>query len=147
MNEPLIDSLKRHEGLRLKPYTCPAGKLTIAYGRNLDDVGVSKEEAHMLLYNDLAAATESADRLIKDGPIAPQAFEVLVHLIFWIGASKVANGFPSFLKAMRGRRYTDAANELLYKNPPALTPSKLFKDVPGRTMELVNILLKLEEEA
>jgi GH24 family phage-related lysozyme (muramidase) len=26
----------RHEGLRLKPYLCPAGKLTIGIGRNPD---------------------------------------------------------------------------------------------------------------
>ena len=30
------EQLVRHEGLRLKPYRCTAGKLTIGIGRNLD---------------------------------------------------------------------------------------------------------------
>jgi lysozyme len=51
-----IDLLKKHEGLRLKPYRCSADKLTIGYGRNLDDVGISEEEAEMLLLNDLLTA-------------------------------------------------------------------------------------------
>jgi len=42
MTETLMNRIKaqlvRHEGLRLKPYRCTAGKLTIGYGRNLDFV-------------------------------------------------------------------------------------------------------------
>jgi len=49
----LIDMLVRHEGLRLKPYTDTVGKLTIGYGRNLDDVGISRLEAGYLLLNDI----------------------------------------------------------------------------------------------
>lgn len=33
--ERIKEQLVRHEGLKLKPYRCPAGKLTIAIGRNL----------------------------------------------------------------------------------------------------------------
>ncbi len=39
MTEALMNRIKaqlvRHEGLRLKPYRCTAGKLTIGIGRNL----------------------------------------------------------------------------------------------------------------
>ena len=34
--ERIKEQLVRHEGLRLKPYRCTAGKLTIGIGRNLD---------------------------------------------------------------------------------------------------------------
>jgi len=34
--ERIKEQLVRHEGLRLKAYRCPAGKLTIGIGRNLD---------------------------------------------------------------------------------------------------------------
>ena len=34
------EQLVRHEGLRLKPYRSTAGKLTIGFGRNLDDRGL-----------------------------------------------------------------------------------------------------------
>lgn len=49
----LIQLLKRHEGragrlvggaFRHFPYDCPAGKRTIGYGRNLEDVGISEVE-------------------------------------------------------------------------------------------------------
>ncbi|WP_041279255.1 glycoside hydrolase family protein [Desulfobacula toluolica] len=33
-HEKLTEQLTKHEGLRLKPYHCPAGKLTIGIGRN-----------------------------------------------------------------------------------------------------------------
>jgi len=45
--------LKKHEGLRLKPYRCTAGKLTIGYGRNLEAVGIREDEATSMLINDI----------------------------------------------------------------------------------------------
>lgn len=45
----LHDMLIRHEGLRLKPYHDTVRKLTIGIGRNLDDVGITHEEALILL--------------------------------------------------------------------------------------------------
>jgi lysozyme len=54
MNRTLLKTqLVRHEGLRLKPYRCTAGKLTIGVGRNLDDKGISPKEAMLLLDNDI----------------------------------------------------------------------------------------------
>ena len=44
-----VDLIKKHEGLRLFPYKCSVGKLTIGYGRNIEDTGISKEEAETLL--------------------------------------------------------------------------------------------------
>ncbi len=42
--ERMKEQLVRHEGLRLKPYRCPAGKLTIGIGRNLDLVSTQMTE-------------------------------------------------------------------------------------------------------
>jgi lysozyme len=57
MTETLMNRIKaqlvRYEGLRLKPYRCTAGKLTIGIGRNLDDCGISQTEAYVLLENDI----------------------------------------------------------------------------------------------
>ena len=41
------------EGLRLKAYECTAGKVTIGVGRNLDDKGISREEAMLMLNSDI----------------------------------------------------------------------------------------------
>src|SRR5690348_5514883 len=52
----LEEQLLRDEGLLLKPYKDSVGKLTIGIGRNLDDVGISREEALTLLQNDIDRA-------------------------------------------------------------------------------------------
>ena len=49
----LVDMLKKHEGVRLFPYRDTVGKLTIGIGRNLDDSGISMDEAELLLTNDI----------------------------------------------------------------------------------------------
>jgi len=50
--------LQSDEGLRLKPYHCTAGKLTIGYGRNLEDRGITEAEAEYLLENDVSEIYE-----------------------------------------------------------------------------------------
>ena len=49
------DDARKHEGLRLYPYNCSEGKLTLGIGRNLDDRGITEEEALYLLNNDIEA--------------------------------------------------------------------------------------------
>jgi lysozyme len=49
----MIAQLRLHEGERLKPYRCTAGKLTIGVGRNLDDRGITSDESAYLLRNDI----------------------------------------------------------------------------------------------
>lgn len=51
--QKMIQQLRRHEGERLKPYRCTAGKLTIGVGRNLEDRGITAEESAYLLNNDI----------------------------------------------------------------------------------------------
>ena len=43
------DQLIDHEGLELKPYHCTADKLTIGVGRNIQDRGITEDEARYLL--------------------------------------------------------------------------------------------------
>jgi len=47
-----IEQLKHDEGIRLFPYQCSADKLTIGYGRNLEDNGISEHEAEQMLLTD-----------------------------------------------------------------------------------------------
>jgi lysozyme len=51
--QKLTRQLRLHEGERLKPYRCTAGKLTIGVGRNLEDRGITAEESAYLLNNDI----------------------------------------------------------------------------------------------
>lgn len=48
-----LSLVQKHEGLRLKPYRCPAGKLTIGWGLNLEDRGLTRAEADYLLQSQL----------------------------------------------------------------------------------------------
>lgn len=56
----MLDHLKmqllRDEGLKLHPYQDTEGKLTIGVGRNLNDAGITEQEAYFLLDNDMATA-------------------------------------------------------------------------------------------
>ena len=52
--------------LRLKPYRCTAGKLTIVIGRNLDDCGISQSEDYVMLINDIMNCEKQLQSKIPD---------------------------------------------------------------------------------
>ena len=108
----LVAELTRDEGLRLKPYLDTVGKLTIGYGRNLNDVGISEDEAQYLLRNDILAAERFLDanlpwwrRLDEDRQrvLCNMAFNLGPHLLeFHQTLYYVANG-----------DYESAANQMM----------------------------------
>lgn len=55
--------LERDEGLRLKPYRCSQGFLTIGVGRNLDSNGITKATAMQMLDEDVDAAVRGCRRI------------------------------------------------------------------------------------
>lgn len=74
------DRLIAHEGMKLMPYRCTAGKLTIGVGRNLEDNpptpeearalgdymhGITENAAKMLLRNDIARCFEALKRIVE----------------------------------------------------------------------------------
>ncbi|MFA6633644.1 MAG: hypothetical protein WCU90_15180, partial [Kiritimatiellia bacterium] len=70
MEAKLMDRIKeqlvRHEGLRLKPYRCTVGKLTIGIGRNLDDCRIAHSEAYIMLINDIMNCEKQLQAKIPD---------------------------------------------------------------------------------
>lgn len=44
----VAEYVKRWEGFSSKPYRCPAGKLTIGYGRNIQDNPITSEELRQI---------------------------------------------------------------------------------------------------
>lgn len=108
---------KDFEGLRLKPYKCTAGKLTIGYGRNLDDVGISQAEADMLFERDFAKAEAEVRRLCKEFNIdceslIEQRFYVLTDMMFNLGYGRLSK-FKKMLTALSKGDYRAAAREML----------------------------------
>lgn len=109
----LVIQLQRHEGLRLKPYRDPVGKLTIGYGRNLDDRGITEDEADALLGNDIDVARVELARTLpwfSDLDSVRQA--ALVNMAFNMGTLRLLT-FVRALHAMAAGEYAKAAAEFL----------------------------------
>ena len=105
--------LVRDEGLRLRPYRCTAGALTIGVGRNLDDRGISRAEALAMLDADLAAVEGELDRRAPwwRGLPAP-ARRGLANMAFNLGWPRLS-GFRRMLAALEAGEWDRAADEAL----------------------------------
>ena len=112
ISSELLAQLKKHEGFRSKPYICTAGKLTIGYGRNLDDVGINKFEADNLLRNDIYAAIRELDRYPWAAELDQVRFDAMVNFMFNVGANTFAK-FKKMIAAMEDKSYERASMELL----------------------------------
>jgi len=100
----IIEDIKRDEGLRLKPYKCTAGKLTIGYGRNLEDVGISEIEAEIMLNTDIAKAEQDLRSIFENWDCYPESKrEALVNMRFNLGQS----GFRQFKKMIAAVKVED----------------------------------------
>ncbi|MET4696708.1 glycoside hydrolase family protein [Endozoicomonas lisbonensis] len=130
MSESLTETLIRHEGIQLRPYTDTVGKLTIGVGRNLDDLGITRDEALVLLANDIARARSE---LIRCYPwveqLNPVRQDALVNMVFNLGLPAFS-GFRKMLAALQDRNFEQAAKEML--------DSRWATQVHGRASELAD---------
>ena len=105
--------IKRNEGLRLKPYHCKAGKLTIGYGRNLEAKGISIKEAEYLFENDLKiVAKQVANRIEFYKKLSYKRKMVLVDMAFNMGIEGLLS-FKKMLGAMKRKDFMEAGKELM----------------------------------
>lgn len=109
----LTQQLTIHEGLRLKPYKCTAGKLTIGVGRNLDDVGITDAEARFMLEGDIARCMGECVREFNWFVDAPELIkEAVINLVFNMGISRFRK-FKKTIEHLSNKEYTLAGAELL----------------------------------
>jgi len=109
----LADQLLADEGLRLKPYRCTAGRLTIGVGRNLEDRGITRAEALLLLGNDIDdcwARLQAALPWLEHAPEPVQ--EALTNMAFNLGVAGLLE-FRQTLAAIAARDYAGAARLML----------------------------------
>lgn len=104
--------IKKHEGLRLKPYRCSSQKLTIGYGRNLQDNGISQEEADTLLQHDLDSAIKEAESLLFFSSLNEPRQAVIVNMVFNLGLPRFGM-FKKMIAAIEDEHWTVAAAEML----------------------------------
>lgn len=124
----LVDEIKQDEGLRLKPYLCTADKLTIGYGRNLEDKGITEAEADYLLANDILSVTHQLRKRVPFfDRLEPFAQEVLINMAFNLGISGLLT-FKKMFTALEIGHYERAATEML--------DSRYARQVGGRAVRL-----------
>ena len=134
MKNKWVELTKQFEGLRLKPYTCPAGHLTIGYGHNLDANGITLEIAEELLKTDLAYARMEVGAKIPCSSKLNEARQyVLVDMAFNMGIGRLLT-FKKMLAALQEGYYERAAHEML--------DSKWAKQVGQRATTLAEIMKK-----
>lgn len=133
--QPAVELIKKHEGLRLKPYKCSAGKLTIGYGRNLDDNGISASEAEALLFNDMQRCYAECVKFSFWNKLNEARQSVLLDMCYNLGINRMKK-FKKMLSALEIGAYHRAAKEML--------DSTWAKQVKGRATELSQIMEKGE---
>lgn len=125
-NNTLIEMIKRHEGLRLKPYRCSERVLTVGFGHNLKN-GITKNMATYILWEDLRQALKDTENLMpyleKDTP----RHHAFVNMMFNLGYGRM-KGFRNMLAAAEMGDWKRAAKEIL--------DSKWHKQVGDRAVEL-----------
>jgi len=125
--EDVKELLIRHEGFRLKPYRCTAGKLTIGVGRNLDDNGITEDEAMYMLECDIFRAIEDLRKIFNYDCLPIKARIILIDMMFNLGLSRFKS-FKKMIKAVNDKDYKEAAEQML--------DSKWAEQVGQRALDL-----------
>lgn len=108
-----LSQIRRHEGMSTFPYRDTVGKLTIGVGRNLDDVGITREEAEFLLMNDVA----NVEKRLKNSipwieQLDPDRQGVLINMGFNLGVQGLMK-FKRTLAAIKSGDYQNASKYML----------------------------------
>jgi len=112
MDDKLISLIKLHEGIKLLPYIDTVGKTTIGVGRNLTDIGISNDEAMMLLNNDINKAEIELAHFTWFTQLDTVRQGVLIELCFNIGLTSLLK-FTQTIQAIESKDYNSAAMHLL----------------------------------
>ena len=124
MLDKIVEMLRRHEGLRLHPYHCSENKLTLGIGRNIEDRGITEDEALFLLNNDIKLVQEELTKNWGVWRTFPEkARMVCIDMTFQMGIT----GFMSFRETrqlMELGKWVDASEEVLRSKYAIQTPSR-----------------------
>ena len=146
ITDDLRNLLIRHEGTRLKPYKCPAGKETIGIGHNmdanplpgmikhqLDTFGsITEDMAMELLDHDLLDAIFNCQRLYRDfEKFSERRKMALVDFIFNVGV-RTARTFERTNRAINRGDWEAAAQ--------GFEKSLWYRQVNHRAVEIVSMI-------
>lgn len=101
-----------NESLTLKPYHDTVGKLTIGYGRNLEDKGLTIAEAELLLANDVVEAHgELQSQFAFYRKLSEIRQAVMMDLYHNLGIGGLLT-FKKMLRALQIGDFDEAATQL-----------------------------------
>lgn len=139
---PVLDLLRKDEGLRLKAYKCTAGAWTIGYGHNIDangmppDIasvsdakrkGITKEQAEELLLRDAEIALANARRLVPGiDAMTPNRQAALISMAFQLGGKTMAT-FYGTLRAVNTGQWREAARGMRLSRWAKQTPARVAR--------------------
>jgi len=128
----LKDLLKKQEGYSKFLYD-DMGDQSIGYGRNLTQIGLSKEEASMLLENDIRRVQEELERFPWFETLDPVRKAAVTSLNYNLGLTRFLK-FKKMIKALEKGQWSNAAFEV-FPN------SKYAKQLPNRAFEISELIV------
>jgi lysozyme len=130
-----LDLIKRYEGLKLKPYRCPAGLWTVGYGHLIGDGAILPdswnrifkiEEVNALLVKDVYRFERGVERYIS-AKLTQGMFDALVSFSFNLGLGTLQRS--SLRQKINRGDYEAAVKSLLKYNKAG---GKVLKGLDNR---------------
>ena len=126
--------LKSDEKYRRYPYRCTADKLTIGFGHNIEDNGISMAVAEFILDEDIKECEGTLKRNIRAWDDLNEARQsVLINMCFNLGWPRLSK-FKRMLAAVDAGDFDKAGLEMM--------DSKWAKQVGRRADDLRDIMIK-----
>jgi len=131
MNE-LESMLIRHEGIRYHLYKDTVGKLTIGVGRNIEDRGISHDEALYMLNTDIGIAKRELQAHFEwyNNLNNPRRC-AMIDMCFNIGINSFMT-FKKMIAAIENESWSEVKKQML--------DSRWAKQVGDRATELADIM-------
>lgn len=116
MYEKAIDLIKKYEGFSARPYKCPAGVLTIGYGRtiNVKPYDITTEEAETIWLDKYVKTIADQILAIVKVELSNNQICALIDFVYNLGIGNFKSS--TLLRKINQGDFSAAANEFLKWN-------------------------------
>nr|DAL50261.1 MAG TPA_asm: Lysozyme [Caudoviricetes sp.] len=116
MYEKAIDLIKKYEGFSARPYKCPAGVLTIGYGRtiNVKPYDITSEEAETVWLSKYVKTIADQILALVNVDLSNNQICALIDFVYNLGIGNFKSS--TLLRKINQGDFSAAANELLRWN-------------------------------
>lgn len=116
MYEKAIDLIKKYEGFSARPYKCPAGVLTIGYGRTIDvrPYEITTEEAETIWLDKYVKTIAGQILALVNVELSNNQICALIDFVYNLGIGNFKSS--TLLRKINQGDFSAAANEFLKWN-------------------------------